>query len=479
MKTQHDPAPEIIEVIDDDGEAFRDSRPSSASSASSRGSRWFGPAAAAALVAIVSYSVISSAINSDKATPSKPNPFEPQYYVADPLPGFKMYLAEQRGESQTTAADFTDTGPAQLWATVDASATSGSWFVISRGSHHATGRNSYRTLVDGNEVVVEHDPGSGESRLSFVKNGDELEIYSRGWVDRQLIRLVRSAGIDSSGIHFSDPFFTTDHTLVLDSDPATALFGHPLARVAYATGTPPSLAENFSITVAANDVADPTDVAKFAIVQRTTFPIGDQTAIVGRSAEDPALSIVQWHDGQRVITMRGNLDARRMQAIAETVHKTADDTVKRQLETPDSVSATRAVTHTVVSGMLSDGWGWTIKVSPRDPVDPNTGYLWWIGQPGDTATPTETRPSLPSGAPTIETLVEHGRTYILAKAPRGMTGAELRVSPTGLASTDTPLIDVDPSLADQFTAAVIFEPVPFSARIVDSNGVTVAVWPTF
>jgi hypothetical protein len=390
-----------------------------------------------------------------------------------------MYLAEQRGESQTTAADFTEAGPAQLWATVDASATSGSWFVISQGSHHATGRNSYRTLVDGNEVVVEHDPASGESRLSFVKNGYEMEIYSRGWVDRQLIRLVRSAGIDLSGIHFSDPFFTTDHTQILASDPATALFGHPLARVEYATGAPSSLAENFSITVAADNVADPTDVARFAIIRSTTFPIGDQNAIVGQSVEDPALSIAQWHDGRQLITIRGNLDAGRMQAIAETVHKAADDDVRRQLETPASVAATRAVPHTVVSGMLSDGWGWTIRVSPRDPVDPGAGYLWWIGQPGDAATSSETRPSLPGGAPTIETLVEHGRTYILAKVPRGMTGAELHVSPTGLASTVTPLFDVDPSLADQFTAAVFFEPVPFTAQIVDSDGVTVAVWPTF
>ena len=479
MKTQHDPPPEIVEIIDDDRDAFHYSSAAAPSRAASRGSRWFGPAAAAALVAIVGYSVVSSAVNSDKPAPAKPDPFVPQYYVADPPAGFKMDLAEQRGESQTTAADFAETGPAQLWATVDASATSGSWFVISQGSHHTTGRNSYRTLVDGSEVVVEHDPASGESRLSFVKNGYAMEIYSRGWVDRQLIRLVRSAGIDSAGIHFTDPFFTTDHSQILDSDPATALFGHPLARVEYATGRPSSLAESFSITVAADNIADPADVARFAIVRSATFPIGEEKAIVGQSVEDPAWSIAQWHDGRRLITMRGNLDAERMQAIAATVHKAADDDVHRQLETPDFVAATRAVPHTVVSGMLSDGWGWTIRVSPMDPVDPNAGYLWWIGQPGDTATPSETRPSLPNGAPTIETLVEHGRTYVLAKVPREMTGAQLHVSPTGLASTVTPLFDVDPSLADQFTAAVFFEPVPFTAQIVDSNGNTVAAWPTF
>ncbi|MEY2580467.1 MAG: hypothetical protein QOE09_316, partial [Ilumatobacteraceae bacterium] len=453
-----------------------------AAGASSGGSRWLGPVAAAALVALVGYSVISSAITSHKAsTPPTPNPIVPQYYVADPPPGFKMYLAEQRGESQTTAADFTEAGSAQLWATVDASATSGSWFVIAQGSHHATGQNSYRTLVDDSEVIVEHDPASGESRLSFIKDGNQLEIYSRGWVDRQLIRLVRSVGIDQSEIHFADPFFATDHRRILNSDPATALFGMPVARVGYATGVPVSLAQNFTITVSRDNVVDPTDVAKFAIVQEATFAINGVTAVVGKTADDPALSIVQWRDGKWLITMRGNLDAARMQAIAKTVHKSADDTVRRQRDTtfPASVSATQAVPHNVVSGMLSDGWGWAIKVSARDSADPTAGYLWWIGQPGDTAAPSEIRPSLPSGAPTIEMFVEHGRTYVLAKVPRSMTGAELHVSPTGRPSTVSPLFDVDPSLADQFTAVVFFEPVPFTARIVDSDGMTVAAWPTF
>jgi hypothetical protein len=58
-----------------------------------------------------------------------------------------------------------------------------------------------------------------------------------------------------------------------------------------------------------------------------------------------------------------------------------------------------------------------------------------------------------------------------------MTGATLHVSPTGLSSMVTPLTDVDPSLADQFAAEVFLEPVPFTARIVDGNGTTVAAWP--
>ena len=478
MKTQPDPAPEIMEIIDDDGGAFRDQASSPAGSANSGGPRWIGPAAAVALVALVGFSVISTATDPDRATtPTTTNVIEPQYYVADPPPGFKMYLAEQRGGTETTFADFRESGPAQLWGTVDASATTGSWFVVSLGGHHATGLNSYRTLVDGAEVIVEDDPASSEKRVSFTKDGNALEIYSHGWVDRQLVRLVRSVGIDPSGeIHFSDLFFTTDHTRILDADPTTALFGLPLARVGYATAMPPSLAQNFSITVSADDIIDRATVAKFAITRRTTFPIGDLTATVGQSVENPAVSIVQWRDGRRLITMSGNLNASQMQGLAATVHASPDDTVRRQLDTPVTSPALGATLHTVASGTLPDG-AWTIQVSTRDPERLDAGYLWWIGQPGDSGTPSETRPSLPSGVPTVETLVEHGRTYVLAKSPRGMTGATLRVSPTGLPSMVTPLTDVDPSLADQFAAEVFLEPVPFTARIVDGNGTTVAAWP--
>jgi hypothetical protein len=129
--------------------------------------------------------------------------------------------------------------------------------------------------------------------------------------------------------------------------------------------------------------------------------------------------------------------------------------------------------------MLSDGWGWNIQVSQRNPDDPGDGYLWWIGQPGDSTAPSETRPSDPANAPRIDTFVEHGRTYVLASIPRSMDGAQLHVAPTGLASIVTRLHDVDPALPAEFAAAVFMEPVTFTARIVDANGTTVATWPTF
>jgi hypothetical protein len=468
VKTQ--PAPDIVEMIDDDRDAFGD-HPSSQPVRNTRWSpRWVGPAAAAALIAVVGYGVVSSAIGSN-STATRPNAVEPQYYLADPPPGFDLYMAEQRGDAGT-AADFPAVGPAQLWATVDASATSGAWFVVSLGSHHSTSRNSYRTTVDGIGVVIERDPTSRQARLAFTKDGHALEITALGWLDRQLVRLVRSISLDDSAIHFSNEFFTTDHRRILDADPAEALFGRPVARVGYAAGFPSELADIFTITVARDNVVDRKKVAKFTLVNTTSFTVDDMPAIIGQLAADPTVSIAQWRDGQRLITMRGNFDADRLQAIAETVHTSSNDKVHDQLEgrSTQTIEAVMDAPETIVSG---------IQVSKRDPDDPAAGYLWWIGQPGDSTKVTTTLPSLPSGAPTIETFVEHDRTYVLAKVPRGITGAQLHVNPTGFPSTVTPLFDVDPNLADQFAAAVFSEAVPFTAQIVDGDGQTVASWPTF
>ena len=102
--------------------------------------------------------------------------------------------------------------------------------------------------------------------------------------------------------------------------------------------------------------------------------------------------------------------------------------------------------------------------------------MWWIGQPDET-TPPEARPSLAAQGPSIETFVEHGRTYVVAKVPKSTTGAHLRVNPTGLPSTDLALIDVDPLLLDRFAAFAFIEPVPFAGQIVDGDGATLVSWP--
>ena len=479
MRTE--PLPDLVEMIDDDVDLFGD-RARVAPLKEPRGSapRWVGPVAAAALLAVVGYNVVSSAISATPKTKREPNTVEPDYFVADAPAGFGLYLAEDRGAAggTGTAADFAGGDPAQLWATVDASATTGSWFVISQGTHHATGRNSYRTIVDGFEVVIEHDPPSGQSRVSFTKDGQPLEITSFGWVDRQLVRLVRSVSVASSVIRFSNPFFTTDHRQLLEVDPATALFGQPASRVGYSTAVPPALAQHFTITVAADHTTDRATVTRFALTGVSPLKLGDRSAIVGRSSADPTMAVVQWNDGKRLITVEGNLAPDQLSTVAKTIHQGSSSEVQKQLGSTRAIQALQTPPDTIASGMLADGWAWAIQVSVAPSRDRNpNGYLWWIAQPSDSIRPSEIRPSLPAGAPTIETMVEHGRTYVVAKVPRAMTGSVLHINPTGLPTTLSPLFDVDAKFADEFTATVFDEPVPFTAQIVDRDGTTVAFWP--
>ncbi len=476
MRTE--PSPELIEVIDDDVDYFGDRTPSKTSRDSSERTRWAGPVAAAALLAALGYGVVSSAIESDNSvTPPNPALIDPVFYVADPPTGFSMYLAEQRGDPGT-AADFLARAPAEMWATPDAHATTGAWFVVSVGTHHSTGRNSYRVVVDGTEVVVEHDPETRQSRLSFSKNGYRLEITSLGWLDRQLVRLVRSVEVDAAGLGYSNAFFVTDHKRILQADPASALEGLPVARVGYSTGQPTALAENFTITVAGDDIVNSSTVTKFALTNKASTAIGNLPAIVGQSAADPTVSIVQWRDGGRLITLRGNLSLERLGAIAQTVHPSAADDVHQQLleQDPPSVASRPDRENTVVSGMLGDRSTYVIQVDAWVQQGAAPGYLWWID---DIDGELVAQPSVTARSPSIETFVDHGRTYVMAKVPRSMKGAHLHVNPTGLPSIVTPLYDVNPALDDLFVASVFLEPVPFTAHVTDADGTTVASWPTF
>ena len=183
-------------------------------------------------------------VHRDRAPPPRTTPglIEPQYYVADPPAGSACTWPSRRPDGRDPA-DFADDDEAELWATPDASATTGSWFVISQGPQHSTGRNSYRRSSTDIEVVFEHDPASGRRDCRSPRMAIDMAITSFGWIDRQLVRLVKSVNVDDSTIRFSDGFFTSDHKRVLQADPARAVFGLPVARVGYATGLPAELAQ--------------------------------------------------------------------------------------------------------------------------------------------------------------------------------------------------------------------------------------------
>ena len=496
MKSGHAPEIiEIIEIIDDDAD-MGGGRTTTPGQAPDTSRRWIGPVAATTLLVAIGYGVVSSAIssNSSKAPPTSasiprttaPSPptsatprinlVNPQFYVADPAPsGFTMHFAETLGMGGNTA-DFSDSTTAQLWATDRATANSGSWFVVSLGTHHSTGRNAYRTLAGDRTVVVEYDSTSGQKRLSFNDEGSPLEITAFGWADRQLLRLVDSVYVDDSKIKFHDPFFVSDHKPLLYTDPPTALFGLPVAWVGYTTAVPASLAESFTITVAAYPQSNRDVAVRFSVADAELVDVGGRRGVVGRSAADPRLTIIQWRDGDRLITMRGNLDAARLESIAETVHPAPNASVTQQVQPdPPETSVLRGEPHTVGSGSLDGPWIVQVSAASNESTE---WFVWWIGQPAANSTPSDSRFSVAGQGPSVETLVDQGKTYVLAKVPRTMAGARLHVNRNGLPSVEVDLIEVDATLDSAFAAYAFAEPVPFTARIVDVSGVTVASWPS-
>ena len=489
------PAPEIIEIIDDDTD-WISGRPTSPHPVPDTSRRWIGPVAVTSLLVAIGYGVLSSAISSNSSTAPQPstslprsttittaisaapavNITSPQFYVADPVPaGFTMHFAETL-DMGGNPADFTDSSTAQLWATDGATATSGSWFVVSRGTHHFTGRNSYRTVVGDTTVVVEHDPSSGQTRLSFSKDGGALEITAFGWADRQLLRLADSFYIGDSKIRFHDPFFVTDHKPLLYADPPTALYGLPMAWVGYTTAVPASLAESFTITVGTFPQSNRDTMVRFALRSPHPFNIGDVPGIVGQSATDPRMMIAQWRDADRLITLRGNLEPAKLLSIAQTVHTAPDASVMQQVQPdPPEDSVLLGEPHTVGSGLLDVPWTVQVGAASNNTTE---WFVWFIGQPSGNASPSDSRFSAPGPGPSIETLVERDTTYVLAKVPRSMAGAKLHINRNGLPSVELDLVDVDPTLESEFAAYAFAEPVPFTAQIVDVNGQTVVSWPS-
>ncbi|HEY0519254.1 MAG TPA: hypothetical protein VGC84_07150, partial [Ilumatobacteraceae bacterium] len=139
-----DTSVEIIDIIDDGTDPFTDRAPN-ATMFDTGGPRWIGPAAAAALVALIGYGVATSASTSGapkvaiapSTTVAAPTTTVPPtattvaapivpYYSADPPREYSVVYAdvEQHDDNYYGFGDY------QLWATPNATATDGSWFSI-------------------------------------------------------------------------------------------------------------------------------------------------------------------------------------------------------------------------------------------------------------------------------------------------------------------------------------------------------------
>ncbi len=488
-----DAVPEIIEIIDDETDAFG-SRSVDGAIHDAGGRRWVGPVAAAALVGLIGFGVATSTGDSPKTAPfgttsiaalttvpvpapstTGPPPPAIPFYAADP----PRALSVQSAESGQFGNDF-GLVDYELWATADASATTGSWFSIetSPGASTVYAADSYRLQAGDLSIAMSHTTG-GHALTQFTTSSHvAVTIASFGWSDGDLLRLVASVQADSQGIAFTDSWFTADHQLVSSVQPWLAIRGLPVEQVTY--GSPSDFNDAVVITVAQpaperpeGDGTDRQIALRFLLDRNTPFTVDGHSGVAGTVIGEGSYSIATWVAGDYIVTVGAALPVSELIGIARTVHEVAAPEwagmqfqAKRKTTSNTPNVVTRATP--VASGTDVDSEPWTISAAMK--LGDRPQILWsWATRIGST-TPLDTVQ--------INTAVDDQRTYVLVDLPRAVApAAELHVLHQGLDPVVVPFQDTDPTLDRTFAAYAFGETGRYTVEVVAADGTVLATWP--
>jgi hypothetical protein len=491
-----DAMPEIIELIDDDTDAFGN-RSGDVAIDDLGGPRWIGPVAAAALVGLIGFGVATSTESTPNATPVSstsiaspstvpatvpvtvpptivpPQPTVP-FYAADP----PRELSVQSAQSGVFGNDFGVVGY-ELWATADASATTGSWFSITTqpGAPPVYAADSYRVQAGDVSIAMSHTAG-GHALTQFTTNDHiSVTIASFGWSDDDLLRLVASVQAGPPAVGFTDSWFTANYQLVSSVEPWLAVRGLPVEQVAYASSSDFNDAVVVTVAQPAPSSAggSPTDrqvALRFLLDRNTPFTVDGHSAVAGTVIGEGNYSIATWLAGDYIVTVGALLPVSQLITIARTVHEVdAPEWAGMQFQARRRDTSTR--NHVTPANPLSSGTDansepWTIDVGMALGDRPQIHWSW-NGRIGST-TPLETAQ--------INTVVDDQRTYVLVDLPRAVApSAQLQVIHDGLDPVVVPFQDTDPSLDRTFAAYAFSEPGPFTAQVVADDGSILATWP--
>jgi hypothetical protein len=238
---------------------------------------------------------------------------------------------------------------------------------------------------------------------------------------------------------------------------------------------PAGLAQSFTITVAGYDAVQRDTALPFALVDIEPIEIGVSPGVIGQLAADPRQTAIQWHDGPRLITLRGNLSVPMLVAIAQGTHPADSSVVREQVDPdPPASQVLGGDLHPVASGTVEGGW--TVSVSSGPGADNAAWLVWWLGQRGTSRSALTSRLSMTGYGPSIESFVDHDKTYVVAKVPRSLGAAVLHVNRNGLTPVEIDFTDTGEDLPAEFAAYAFTDAVPFTAQIVSGGG-TAASWP--
>lgn len=494
MKTED--ALEIIEVIDDDTDAFGD-RSRTVTFHDTGGPRWVGPVAAGVLVALIGYGVATSASSSGvpKAVPVTstslaPTTTEPAptttvpplppvpYYAADPPSGFTVGYADIQQEGNGIFGG----GSYELWATPGASATSGSWFSVTifPGVPPMFAVDAFRVQAGDLEIAVSHTP-RGQATAQFTPDGHSTAtITSLGWSDDDLVRLAASVRTNGDTVDFSDPPFTSDYRMLTSVQPWLAVQGFPAEQIYYQSNDNPSA--GLIVTVArrpatseGGSTLDRRIALRFFLNANTPFGADGHSAVAGSLVAQSNYAMATWIDNTNIVTVSATMPLPELIAIARTVHHVSADEwegMKREAagnnNNPNDGATSQS--HPVSFGTDPSGTPWTIRVAMAS-YGSEQQITWdWSG---------DVLPVMARDTAQIKTVVDGTRTYVLADLPRAIAAtAELHVLRNGLDPVVVPFNDVDPQFDRIFSAYAFSEAVPYTAQVVGPDGTVLASWPS-
>ena len=492
MKTEQ--APEIIEILDDDTNAFGDRHGGGV--VDDGGPRWVGPVAAAALLGLIGFGVATSAPSS--ATPkaatvtsasvattsiptTRPADVAPEdevaYFAASPPREFTVQYANLHALDH---APFYGYGY-ELWATPDSTATSGTWFSVAtyRGASLPS-PDAYLVQAGRLSITISHVDG-GQSVAQFSEDQVGVTITSFGWSDDDLVRLATSIQADERSISFTDAWFKPAHKLISTVQPWLAVQSVPAEQVAYASSADPD--NSVVITVGQKlkpyegGAAEVRQVAlRFLLDRNTPFTVDGHAATAGAVVGESGRALAAWIVGDRVFTVSATMPVSQLITIARTVHEVSASEwagMKFQAER-SQVSLSRfdkGPAQEISSGIAGDATPWNIFVAIA--TSGGQRQISWSWN-------TNGMMTTPNGTPQIHTVVDNGRTYVLADLPRSIaTSGSLLVSRAGVDIDVTmPFVDVDPDADRIFAGYAFSEPGQYSVKILGPDGNVRAAWPT-
>lgn len=493
MKTERLPEIiQVIELIDDDNDPFGD-RQRTGTSHDIGGPRWVGPVAAAALAGLIGYGVITSASTTGEpktasistttvaSTPTtRPDPASTlvpavadAYYAADPPAAFTVQSANVQPLDHPPFQGY----GYELWATPDASASSGRWFSVvtySAGST-LTAPDAYLLVAGRLSLAISHATG-GHTITQFSEDGRiGVTITSFGWSDDDLVRLATSIQADEHSVGFTDAWFQSDLALVSHVQPWLAVQSIPAEQISYMATSDPS--DNIVITVGhrlqLDEVgsADQRQIAmRFLLDPNIPFTVDGQQAVAGTVVGQGNRALATWISGDHVITVSADMPVSQLINVARTVHQVSArewDAMRFQAQ-HNQVSTTRyehGTAHTLASGPDKNS---TVTVATA--VVGGQRQISWSWGSNGLATP-------PTDAAQVHTMVDTDHTYVLADLPRNVSSSGLLNVVQNGHQFVMPFIDVDPTVDRTFAAFTVALPGPFTVEILGADGEVRAVWP--